>query len=74
VTGRGVDPRTRSRRASELHERDRAIIIEQELVVARLALNTERVALGVEREAQALAEGQAQSKGQRITQLEAMLT
>jgi hypothetical protein len=61
-------------RASELHEHDRAIIAKQELAASQLARNTEQLALGAERVARALAEGQAQSKGQRITQLEATLT
>jgi hypothetical protein len=37
-------------------------------------MNIERLALEAERAARALAKGQAQSKRQRITQLEAMMT
>jgi hypothetical protein len=59
--------------ASELHERDRAIVAKQELAAARSALSTKWLVLEAEREAQALAEGQAQLKGQQITQLEVTL-
>jgi hypothetical protein len=61
-------------RASELRECDRAIVAKQELATARSAPNKERLALGAEREARALAEGYAQSKGKQITQLEGTLT
>jgi hypothetical protein len=59
--------------ASELRKHDRATVAEQDLAVARSVLSTERLLLEVERVARALAEGQAQSKGQRVTQLEALL-
>jgi hypothetical protein len=51
-------------RVSELFERDCTTVFEQELAMARSALNTEQLALGVERAPRALAEGQAQSKRQ----------
>jgi hypothetical protein len=59
--------------ASELRERDRTTVVEWELVVPRSFLSIERLPLEVEQAAQALAKGQAKSKGQRVTQLEVML-
>jgi hypothetical protein len=60
-------------RASELREHYRATVAEQELTTTRSILSIERLALEAELAARALDEGQAQSKGQRVTQLEVML-
>jgi hypothetical protein len=53
-----------------LHERGRTTAAEQELATTQSALGVEQAALGAERVARAFAEGQAQSRGQRITELE----
>jgi hypothetical protein len=58
---------------SVLHECGHTAAAEQELFTSRSALGVEQAALGVERATRALAEGQAPSRGQRITELEVTL-
>jgi hypothetical protein len=60
--------------ASVLHKRGRTTTAEQELATSQSALGTEQAVLGVEQAAQAFAEGQGQSRGQRITELDVMLS
>jgi hypothetical protein len=67
---RRVEELTRELEAAQgstLHEHERATAAEQGLTMAWSALS-------VEREARALAEGQAQSRGQHVAELEVTLT
>jgi hypothetical protein len=61
-------------RASVLHECGGAAAAEQELAMSRSALGMEQAALGEEWATQAFPEGQASSRGLRITELEVTLS
>jgi hypothetical protein len=57
-----------------LHEHGRTTAAEQELATCRSALGAEQAALEAERVVRAFAEGQPQSRGQRIAELEVTLS